>query len=160
MKLFICSKILTASLFSLFIFNSYAQKSDKKELTKEEQEEISRQQLANRSSEESKHIASAYRSMIQSANASYINANTKTCNAFSYIKSLKQENIVSSFFTEEAYHWMVQKFLDIGYFEHSLEGTFDKGIFKTLEDKLLHAYSTSTDFGNFVFRFTEKTLGT
>ena len=157
----VCSlfKNYLISFFCLFLCQGYSQVTQQEEMTLEEKQEAYRKKLAQSSSEQAKHITEAYRNMIQNANASYLNSNSQTCDAFDYIESLDIENIVSDSFKNESYHWLVSEFLGLGRPVQGLGIKIDKGGFKTVGDKLLNAFGNSTDFIDFVMLGTEKNLG-
>nr|WP_298793371.1 hypothetical protein [uncultured Allomuricauda sp.] len=155
MKFYISSKILTTFLLCLFLCNGYSQETDEKE------KDALRQKIANRVEEEYEHIKNAFQDMFRKANAAYKNTNAQTCDAFDYVKNLKEHSIIVYGFTQETRSMLRHKLSSMNSDANklNLEGSFDRGNFKTLEDKLLISSSNSNSFAEFVSLFAGQSIG-
>ncbi len=160
MKLYIPSKILITSFLCFFIFFGFSQDTKKDKMTQEEGE-AHRKRIADRASEEYKHIENAYRDMFRKANASYTNMNSQTCDAFGYVKNLNEDRFIVHGFSVETRSVLRSRlsYLNSDLHKLNLEGDFDKGNFKTLRDKLLSTSSNSKSFSDFVSLFTGQSVG-
>lgn len=93
--------------------------------------------------------------MFSLANANYKGANTKSCDAYAYIKNLKKDTLIPEYrgILEFAEEFGVKPSGDMKFKED-----YDKGAFKTVADKVMFSWSTSKDFSSFVSKFTEQEI--
>lgn len=168
MKSYLFSKILLTSFLCFSMFLGFAQEAEKKKMTPEEKKAYA----DKRAGEEYKNIEAAYLNIFRKANLAYKDANPQTCNAFSYVKNLKEDRFITEGFRSETI-LTFQKMFDLFSEENrknligslmdenkkNLEIDVDKGGFKTLLDKLIGASSNSKDFPDFVFLFTGQDIG-
>lgn len=168
MKSYLFSKILLTSFLCFSMFLGFAQETEKKEMTPAEKKAYA----DKRAGEEYKNIEAAFLNIFRKANLAYKNTNPQTCDAFSYVKNLKEDRFITEGFRSETI-LTFQKMFDLFSEENrknligslmdenkkNLEIDVDKGGFKTLFDKLLGASSNSKDFPDFVSLFTGQDIG-
>ena len=151
----ITSKVLMLffCLFSLSL--GYSQDVKEKELTKKEKAAIKK-----RAQEEYENIENAFLDMFKKANADYVNTNSLTCDPFSYVKNLNDEQFITAEFRDVKRG--MANFFEVSHLAGNnnlnFDVAYDKENFKTLQDKLLNASSNSKDFAGFISLFTGQSI--
>jgi len=145
-------------LLLVLLINLVAQsqtKTDEKKETSESNSDLSKN--IARTNQAQLDILKAFETMIKDANDNYKKSNANTCDALLYIKSVKTEKLLPN---NDGLNDIAKKFSYIdGGGKFQLNGEYDKGLYKTLLDKLLASWSNTTDFSSFISMFTEKDIG-